>query len=411
MKRILIWATVLFFLLASVGLMYYFYQKSKKIPENYEILHAAKRDIVQKTLATGSIVPEKEVAIIPRVSGIVEKIFVEPGQNVQVGQEIAKIKLVPDALSLNRAQAELSQAKIALDNARKELQRQENMTQNGELTQQAKLNFEQAQKDWQRYQQLYTEKLISEQEYLQYKNAFDIAKNAYDVSQTTTNRSLSTYQNELDLAQSRYETAQNNLQLLKEGATKNVQQVSNVVRATVTGTVLEVPVKEGTSVIESNTFNAGTTIASIADLKDMIFKGKIDESEVGKLKLGMDLILTIGAIQDKKYNAKLTYIAPKGIEEEGTIKFDIEATLDLSPEDFIRAGYSANADIVLEQKKDVLAIEESVVEMKNDSSWVWVETAPQEFEKKLIKTGLSDGIYIEIKDGLSENDKVKLAKE
>jgi HlyD family secretion protein len=221
---------------------------------------------------------------------------------------------------------------------------------------------------------------------------------------------------EFKIAKVKYESAkeelaaaENNLELIKNGVTKKAQTATNtLVRSTVNGMVLDVPIKEGNSVIQSNTFNNGTTICTVADMNDMIFKGKVDETEVGKIKEGMNIELEIGAIEKDKFGAILEYIAPKGKEENGAIQFEIKATVVLKENQFIRAGYSANANIVLEKKDSVLVIPEGMLKFEKDSSYVEVETAtPQAFEKRMVKTGISDGINIEITEGLRKADKVK----
>jgi HlyD family secretion protein len=204
------------------------------------------------------------------------------------------------------------------------------------------------------------------------------------------------------------ESAESNLQLIKTVWLNAGQATNTLIRSTITGMLLDVPVKEGSSVIEANNFNEGTTIASVADMGEMIFDGKVDESEVGKIKTGMDLVLTIGAIDSKKFKAKLEYIAPKGVTENGAIQFQIKAAIELDTSAFLRAGYSGNADIILEQKDSVLSIPESVINFSNDSAFIEVEKAPQVFEKRYIKTGLSDGINIEVLEGLTKVDKIKL---
>jgi HlyD family secretion protein len=208
------------------------------------------------------------------------------------------------------------------------------------------------------------------------------------------------------------ESAENNLQLIREGVSKKSGTVTNtLIRSTIKGMVLDVPVEVGNSVIESNNFNEGTTVASVADMGEMIFKGKVDETEVGKLKTGMPLVLSIGAIDSAKFDANLEYIAPKGKEENGAIQFEIRAAVSLKDSVFIRANYSANADIVLERADSVLSIEESFLKFDHDSAYVEIETAtPQQFEKKYIKTGLSDGINIQVKEGLTKESKIKGAE-
>jgi len=249
----------------------------------------------------------------------------------------------------------------------------------------AKIQLEEARKNHERYKSLYEQEVIPEAEFL----TFDIAfRNAHE----------------------EVETAEDNLQLIREGATKKAGNVTNtLIRSTIDGMVLDVPVEEGNSVIESNTFNNGTVIATIADMSEMIFEGKVDESEVGKISEGMPLIMTIGAIENETFDAVLEHISPKGIEENGTIQFEIRAAVDLKENQFIRAGYSANADIVLERKDQVLAVNEGYLLIEKDTTYVEVEVAPQQFEKRIVKTGLSDGINIEIIEGLSETDKIKAA--
>jgi HlyD family secretion protein len=345
-------------LLGLVGIsVKYVYTKSHTNPIEYQTENAFVTNIIKKTVATGSIVPRKEIAIKPRVSGIVDKIYVEAGSYVKTGQLLAKIKIVPNMINLNNAESSLNKASIVFQDAKKELAREEN---------------------------LYNEKLISEYEYNQF---------------------LVNYKK----AQEDLQMAENNLQLVKEGASKKMgESSSTLVTSTVSGMLLDVPVKEGSSVIESNNFNEGTTIALIADINEMIFVGKVDESEVGKIKEGMNLNLTIGAIPDKTFMAKLEFISPKGVDKDGTIQFEVKAALKLDKNEFIRSGYSANADIVLDRKDSVLAIHESLLQFGKDSVFVEVETKPKIFEKRLIKTGLSDGLDIQVLNGISKNDNIKV---
>ena len=312
-------------------------------------------DIMRKTTATGSIVPRKEVDIKSQVSGVVETIYVEPGEAVTNGQLLAKIRIIPDMINLNNAQSELTTARINFDNAKREKERQE---------------------------VLFKDNIISEVEY---------------------NRFLLDY----NLSQERFQAAESKVQLIKEGASRKSGQTTNLVKATADGMVLDVPVREGTFVIESNTFNEGTTIATVADMNAMIFEGMVDEADIGKVKEGMELILTIGAIEGETFEAALEYVSPKGIEEEGAIKFEVRAKVGLTNDNFIRAGYSANADIVLEKKEQVLAVKESNLIVENDSSFVEVRRESQDFEKILVQTGLSDGVNIEILSGLTNDDHIK----
>ena len=337
--------------------IYFLYQKSQAKPVVFETTNPIKASIIKSTVATGSIKPRKEIMIKPKVSGIVEDVYVEAGDMIREGDLIAKIKIIPDMVSLNNAQSRVNRAKIS---------------------------FEDAKKQYERQQDLLTQGVIARAEFEPYELAY---KNAME---------------EVD-------AAENNLELIKEGQTKKGTQVTNtVVRSTATGMVLDVPVEVGFSVIESNTFNDGTTIASVADMGDMIFEGKIDETEVGKIKEGMPLILTVGAIDEETFDATLEHISPKGVEENGAVQFEIKANVSLKQDQFIRAGYSANAKIVLERTTDsVMAIPESLLQFEGDSTYVEIETAPQQFEKRFVKTGLSDGINIEVKSGLAMEDKIK----
>jgi HlyD family secretion protein len=357
MKKVFLSLFILVVLGLTGWLGYYFYKKSKKDPVIYKTESPFVTTIVKKTVAVGSIVPRKEINIKSQVSGIVDELYVEAGEVVKKGDLIAKIRIVPNIVNVNNAESSLQSAKISLEQSRKELDRNK---------------------------ALFEQKAISEQEYNKVVLDFDLKKQSV-------------------------EAAESNLQLVKEGASKKAGQVSNLVFSTIDGMVLDVPIKVGSSVIERNTFNEGTTIASIADMKSLIFEGKIDESEVGKIKEGMDLNLTIGAIEGQIYKAKLEYISPKGVTEEGAIKFQIKAQVVLDEKTFIRAGYSANADIVLDHKDSVLAIKESMLQFDKNTPFLEVEKSPNVFEKRHVKTGISDGINIEILDGIKKEDKIKIA--
>jgi HlyD family secretion protein len=336
--------------------IYFLYQKSQAKPVEYETTKPFKTEIIKSTMATGSVVPRKEILIKPQVSGIVEEVYVEAGDMIKNGDLIARIKIIPDMVSLNNAQSRVNRSKIGLEDAKRQYDRQKDLMDQGVIARAAFEPYE-----------------------IAYKNALE----------------------EVD-------AAENNLELIKEGQTKKGNQPTNtIVRSTVEGMVLDVPVEVGYSVIESNTFNDGTTIASVADMGDMIFEGKIDETEVGKIKEGMPLILTVGAIDDASFAATLEHISPKGLEENGAIQFEIKANVDLKSDYFIRAGYSANAKVVLDRTDSVMAIPESLLQYDKDSTFVEVEIAPQQYEKRYIKTGLSDGINVEVKSGLTLEDKIK----
>lgn len=338
--------------------IYFLYNKSKENPIVYKTESPQELNIIKKTVATGKVVPRKEIDIVPQVSGIIEKLYVEEGDKLNKGDLIAKIRIIPNMINLNNAESRVNRAEISMKNA--------------------KINYD-------RQKKLYEDGVI----------AISI---------------LDEYELTYQTAQEELDAAKNNLELIKEGQVKGKGKETNtLVRSTVEGMVLNVPVEIGNSVIESNTFNPGTTIASIADMSDMVFEGKIDETEVGKIKEGMNLILTVGAIEDVKFDAVLEFIAPKGVEENGAIQFEIKANVKLRDDQFIRAGYSANADIVLDKTtKPVLAIQEALLEFEGDTTFVEVEIAPQQFEKRMVKTGLSDGINIEILEGLTKEDKIKV---
>jgi len=336
--------------------IYFLYQKSQAKPVVFETTSPTVTNIIKSTMATGSVVPRKEVEIKPKVSGIIEELYVEAGSHVKEGDLIARIKIIPDMVNLNNAQSRLNRAQI---------------------------NFEDAKRQYDRQKDLFNQGVIAKAE-------FETVEIAYKS------------------AREEVEAAENNLELIKEGQTSKGNQPTNtLVRSTVEGMILDVPVEVGNSVIESNTFNDGTTVAIIADMGDMIFEGKIDETEVGKIHEGMPLILTVGAIDDASFNATLEFISPKGVEENGAIQFEIKANVELQQNFFIRSGYSANAAVVLARADSVMAIPESLLQFENDSAYVEIETAPQTFEKKFIKTGISDGINVEVVSGLALEDKIK----
>jgi HlyD family secretion protein len=318
---------------AFLSTLVFLYKKSQARTVVYEVAKPFISDIVKKTVAPGAIVPRREVAIKSRVSGVVEKLLVEPGQYVKDRALIARIQIIPNVVNLNNAEAGLKSAEISFDTAKHELER---------------------------YQKLYDQKLVSETDFVQQKLAFELR------------------QQELD-------AAQNNLQLVKDGASRKSGMVSNQVLATAPGMVLEVPVREGS----------------------VIFDGHVDESEVGKLKEGMPVSITIGALNDRVFKGKLEYIAPKGTEKDGTIQFEVKAALDLEPGQFVRANYSANADIILAHRDKVLTVDEGWVKYEKNKTFVEVEVGPQEFRKRPVVLGLSDGIKVEVVSGLELGERVK----
>jgi len=356
MKKFLKIFVLVIVLGAFVYTIYFLYEKSQAKPVVYETTNAIKTNIVKKTVATGSVVPRKEIEIKPKISGIIEELYVQEGDMIKKGDLIAKVRIIPNMVSLNNAESRVNRAKIALDNAERNYNRQKEL-----------------------YEQSVISKTDFEEYELQYKNAREEVL-----------------------------SAENNMELIKEGQTKSTGKSTNtLIRSTIDGMILDIPIEIGNSVIESNTFNDGTTVCNVADMGEMIFEGKVDESEVGKIREGMDLILTIGAINDVSFHAGLEHISPKGVEENGAIQFEIKAAVDLIDTLFVRAGYSANADIVLDSRDSVLAVSEALLQFDNDSAFVEIETEPQVFEKRYVDTGLSDGINIEILSGLTKDDKIK----
>jgi HlyD family secretion protein len=298
------------------GTLYFLYSKSKPVVVVYKTTVPKISTIVKKTVATGSVSPRKEIEIKPQVSGIISEIYIEAGKTIHKGDVIAKVKIIPNMVSLNDAESRVNRANISMDDAKTMYDREK---------------------------ELFDKKVIAAGDFQQYETALKNARESVTA-------------------------AQDNLQLVREGAiSKSAKTGNTMITSTIDGMVLTVPVEVGNSVIESNTFNAGTTVATVADMGEMIFKGKVDESEVGKLHEGMPLILTIGAIDSVKFDAKLEHISPKGVAENGAIQFEIKAAVHLKKSSFIRAGYSANADIVLERRDKVVAIPESLVQFEGTS--------------------------------------------
>lgn len=373
MKRSVTIITLIVIAILFGGSLYYLYQKNAEDPVVYETETASTQTIVKKTVATGSIVPKEEVLIKPNISGIIDEIFVEAGDIIKSGELIAKVKVVPNVSSLtsaknniNSAKTQVEAAKLALDNERSIYERQKALFEKGVISANqfdtAQITFNQAQ-----------------QRYNQEKVNLTAARQNYDIIKTGTTRGL--------------------------GASANTE-----IRATVSGMVLDVPVKTGNQVIEANNFNDGTTIASLADVDKMIFEGKVDESEVGKIKENLPLEITVGAIENKKFDAILDYIAPKGVEENGAIQFEIKGTLNKKDTTFIRAGLSANASIILAKADSVMAVKEALIQFDSKSQipFVEVETGEQQFERKDVELGVSDGIFVEVKSGITKEDKIKV---
>ncbi len=336
----------------------YFAKTNSKSAITYKTETLFKTTIEKETVITGKVIPEDEVEVKPQIGGIIDRIFVEEGDQVTTGDLIARIKVVPNEQNLNAAQGRVKKAQIS---------------------------FATRKKDFDRNKSLYEKGIISNADFIANELLFNQAK------QDVLN-------------------AESDLKIIKEGSIGGSNAANTDIRATVPGTVLEIPVKEGDQVIESNSFNAGTTIAAIADLGKMIFEGKVDEAEVASLRVGIPLKVSLGAIEDQELDATLQFIAPKGSEEQGAVQFKIEADMVLNDSIFVRAGYSANASIVLDRKEDAFALREALIQFdrKTQDPFVEVMTGDQKFERRDVKLGISDGVNVEILKGVSEEDQVKV---
>lgn len=341
-----------------VAVLIWLGKKNQKTVVTFETQKPFKATIVKKAVATGKVIPLEEVEIKPQISGIIEKVYLEEGAIVKAGDLIATVRVVPNEQSLQSAKGRINSVQIQLNNAKTQYERNKKLFDRGVLSRQ---QFE-----------------VSELSYNQAKNDLVNAKNDY--------------------------------QIIKMGSAGSGGANTNI-RATASGMLVEIPVKKGYQVIQANNFNAGTTIATIADMTKMIFEGKVDESEVGKLVNGSDIQVSLGAIDGKKFPAKLNFIAPKGTEENGAVQFKIKADVTLDESHFVRAGYSANADIVLEKKDSVLSIKESLLrfDKKTEEPYVEVKTGEEgKFEKKTLKLGTSDGVNIQVLEGVSPEDEIKI---
>lgn len=359
MKKIVRIVILVLIGVAVIGTFYFLWQKSRPVITKYEIVTPKRDTIETKTVATGKVEPRDEVLIKPQMSGIISEVLKEAGQMVKQGEIIAKIKVIPEMVQLNSAESRVRVAQI---------------------------NLEQINETYKRDKQLFDQGVISKEEY-----------------QT----SLANFKK----AEEEVENAKDALDIIREGISKKFAASSTTqVRSTITGMILDVPIKVGNSVIQSNTFNDGTTIASVANMNDMIFKGKVDETEVGRINEGMPIKLTVGALESRKFDAVLEYVSPKGVEENGAIMFEIKAAAEIPEDAFVRAGYSANAEIVLKRAENIITVPESTVQFRGDSAFVQIvkqEEPEQKFEERNVVVGLSDGIKIEIKEGLEEKDKIR----
>lgn len=357
-KKILKYTGIVILVLGALWAAAFFVKSNSQSAVTYDTKNPFISTIEKKTVATGKVVPEDEVEIKPQISGIIEKIYMKEGDKVQAGDLIAVIKVVPNEQSLNQASGRVRSAEIALKNVRIEYDRNKTLFDRGVIASQA----------------------------------------------------FNDLQLQLDQAEQELENARADYQIIRRGSAGGSSSANTNIRATVNGTILEIPVEEGHQVIQSNNFNDGTTIATIADLGNMIFEGQVDEGEVGKLELGMPLEISLGAIENQTFDANLRFIAPKGVEESGAVQFKIEGDVKVDGDYMIRAGYSANASLVLEKRDSVLVIPEALLQFDNetDEPFVEVSTGDQKFERRNVEIGISDGVNVEIVSGLTESDKVKI---
>jgi HlyD family secretion protein len=363
-KRIVrkIMRTILLLLVGAViiGTFYFLWKKAQPVVTRYEIVTPKRDTVSTRAVATGNVEPRYEVLIKPQISGIISELIKEAGQMTVAGEIIARIKVIPEMVQLNSAESRLNMSGISLA---------------------------QVEETYKRDEQLYNQKVISAEEYQISRTAWLRAKEERD-------------------------NAQNALEIIRDGIARNSKVSSTTqIRSTITGMILDIPVKVGNSVIQSNNFNDGTTIASVANMKDMIFRGNVDETEIGRIREGMPIRLTIGALENQSFDAILEYVSPKGVERNGAVQFEIKAAVTIPEGSFIRAGYSANAEIVLKRVEDVLTVPESTIEFHGDSAFVHLlkEETPekQTFERRWIQTGLSDGVKIEVSDGIIADDRIR----
>ena len=352
----------LIFALLAVGVIATFislYRRSRPEEIRYQELQVTRMDISRTTVVTGKIIPRNEVDIKPQINGIIAELYKEAGEQVQENEVIAKLKVIPDMQSLSSAQS-----RVRL----------------------AELNLKQAQTNYDREKALFDKDLVSAEEFDQILQALNQAKE--------------------ELA-----SARDALEVIRDGvSSSNATSSSTLVRSTITGLILDVPVKVGNSVIQANTMNDGTTVATVANMNDLIFDGNVDETEVGGLTEGTPVIITIGALQNYSFDATLEYVSPKAVENNGANQFEIKAAVSVTTDQMIRSGYSANAEIVLESVQNVLSVPESALEFEGDNTFVRIKGADGSFTRTAVKTGLSDGVNIEILSGLNEGDTVRGSK-
>lgn len=364
MKKALKILLIILFVAAVLAALFYMYTTSTQENEKYETTEVVVRDISTKAVATGSVKPREVIEIKPNISGVISEIHVKEGETVEKGDLIATLRVIPNVQSLNAAQQQINSAKITLNNE--------------------EIKFK-------RTKSLYDQGVLPKQDY---------------------DNALSSYQ----LAQQNLNAAQSDYKIAQTGIAPGLEEYATIqIRATISGMILSIPVEIGNTVQEINNFSVGTTIATMADVNDMIFEGNVDEADVGKLKEGMALTITIGALPDEEFKGILNYISPSGVDTSGIVQFEIKANVDLKEDIFLRANYSANAEVILSEAKNVLAIESAHIQF-DDKGRAFVEIlkpgtetykAPV-YQKKLLETGISDGVYTEIKSGINKSDKIKI---
>lgn len=321
MKKVLRIAAVALVMALFIGTFVFLWLQGRAKPVEYEEFAAKVSDLRKTTIITGKIVPRNEVSVKPQISGIITEIYKEAGQTVRAGEVIAKVKVIPDEAQLSAAQARIRLAEI---------------------------NLRQAKVDYTREKMLYDKGLVSGDEYDQKRKAWQQAAEEL-------------------------RAANDNLEVVRDGVSaQNASTSSTLIRSTISGLILDIPVKVGNTVILSNTFNDGTTIATVANMGDLIFDGNIDETEVGSLRVGMPMRITIGAMQDEHLEASLEYISPKATENNGANQFEIKAAVHVAGPNKIRSGYSANAEIVLAQANGVLAVPESAIQFEGQKTFVYL---------------------------------------
>ena len=356
MKKFSKYILTAFLAIVFIGTFVFLFKKSRPAEIRYQEIEVAAADIERTTVVTGKIVPRNEVNVKPQINGIIAELYKEAGQQVKEGEVIAKLRVIPDMNSLSSAQSRVRLSEI---------------------------NLKQAKTNYDREKALYDKKLVSDEEYDQVLQAYNQAKEERAA-------------------------AQESLEVIRDGvSSSNKTGSSTLIRSTITGLILDIPVKVGNSVIQANTMNDGTTVATVANMSDLIFDGNIDETEVGALSEGTPMHIRIGALQGFDTEAALEYISPKAVESNGANQFEIKAAVRVSGDHKIRSGYSANAEIVLERVEQVLSIPESALEFAGDDTFVYKKNAAGEYDRVQVETGLSDGVNIEITSGLQSGDIVR----